>query len=89
MSERSKGETARRALGAASNEHARRLGDLIAAPVLSFADVAVYLDLPVSTIQKLRSRGDGPKWFTIGRRLYVRQADFREWIDAMAKSEAA
>ena len=30
-------------------DRARRLGDLIAAPVLSLVDVAVFLDLPLST----------------------------------------
>lgn len=63
---------------------ARTLGDLLAAPVLSFNDVAVILDLPVSTLDKLRAQGRGPKCFKIGRRLYVRQVYLREWLDRMA-----
>lgn len=70
-------------------ERARRLGDLIAAPALPVADVALFLDLPLSTIDKLRATGKGPRCFKIGRRLYVRQNDLREWLDAMAMSEAA
>lgn len=70
-------------------ERARRLGDLIAAPALPVADVALFLDLPLSTIDKLRAQGKGPKCFRLGRRLYVRQMDLREWLDAMAIAEAA
>jgi predicted DNA-binding transcriptional regulator AlpA len=70
-------------------ERARRLGDLIAAPALPLADVAMFLDLPLSTVDKLRAQGKGPKCFKLGRRLYVRQADLREWLDHMAVAEAA
>jgi predicted DNA-binding transcriptional regulator AlpA len=70
-------------------ERARRLGDLIAAPALPVADVALFLDLPLSTVDKLRAQGKGPKCFKLGRRLYVRQIDLREWLDAMAVTEAA
>ncbi len=70
-------------------ERSRRLGDLIAAPALPLADIALFLDLPLSTVDKLRAQGKGPKCFKLGRRLYVRQADLREWLDAMAIAEAA
>ncbi len=70
-------------------ERARRLGDLIAAPALPVADIALFLDLPLSTMDKLRATGKGPRMFRLGRRLYVRQADLRDWLDAMALSEAA
>jgi hypothetical protein len=70
-------------------ERARRLGDLIAAPALPLADVALFLDLPLSTVDKLRAQGRGPKCFRLGRRLYVRQADLRGWLDRMADAEAA
>ena len=70
-------------------ERARRLGDLIACPALPLVEVALFLDLPVSTIDKLRTQGRGPRTFKIGRRLYVRQTDLRAWIDDLATSEAA
>jgi len=70
-------------------ERARRLADLIAAPALPVSDVALFLDLPLSTMDKLRAQGKGPKCFRLGRRLYIRQADLRDWLDAMALSEAA
>lgn len=63
--------------------------DLIAAPALPVADVALFLDLPLSTMDKLRAEGKGPKCFKLGRRLYVRQVDLRDWLDTMALAEAA
>ena len=70
-------------------ERVRRMSDLINAPALPIADLALFLDLPLSTIDKLRMQGRGPKCFKLGRRLYVRQADLRAWLDVMAESEAA
>lgn len=70
-------------------ERSRRLGDLIAAPALPLADVALFLDLPLSTVDKLRAQGKGPQCFRLGRRLYVRQRDLRDWLDKMAKDEGA
>lgn len=71
------------------DERNRRLGDLIAAPALPLADVALFLDLPLSTVDKLRAQGKGPRTFKLGRRIYVRQVDLRAWLDAMAEREAA
>jgi hypothetical protein len=70
-------------------ERARRMGDLIAAPALPVADVALFLDVPLSTLDKLRAEGRGPHTFKIGRRLYVRQGDMRAWLDRMAAEAAA
>lgn len=69
-------------------ERARRLGDLIAAPVLPLIEVALLLDLPVSTLDKLRAQGRGPHCFRIGRRLYVRRADLGVWLDRLAAEQA-
>jgi hypothetical protein len=70
-------------------ERARHLGALNAAPAMPLADFAAALDLPMSTMEKLRASGKGPRTFKLGRRLYVRQADQRDWLDAMAESERA
>ena len=72
-----------------SEERAHRLADLIGSPVLSWYDVSLYADLPASTLDFLRAQGRGPKCFRLGRRLYVRQCDFRAWIDKMASEETA
>jgi Helix-turn-helix domain len=70
-------------------ERNRRMADLILAPALPIADVAVFCDVPMSTLDKLRAQGRGPRTFKIGRRLFVRQADLRAWFDELAESEAA
>jgi hypothetical protein len=70
-------------------ERARRMPDLIAAPALPITDVALFLDLPLSTIDKLRAEGRGPALFKLGRRLYCRQADLRAWLDRMATEASA
>ena len=62
-------------------ERARRMADLAVIPVLSLADVALFLD-------KLRGAGEGPRCFKIGRRLYVRREHLIEWIDKMSQAEA-
>lgn len=66
-------------------ERARRMGDLIAAPALPLVDIALFLDVPLSTMDKLRAEGNGPRLFKIGRRLYCRQVDLRAWLDTMAE----
>lgn len=66
---------------------ARRMIDLINAPALPVADVALFLDVPLSTIDKLRAEGRGPHTFKIGRRLYVRQNDMRQWLDRLATDD--
>jgi predicted DNA-binding transcriptional regulator AlpA len=72
-----------------STLRAARMPDLLAVPAMPLADVALFLDLPLSTVDKLRAQGKGPKCFRLGRRLYVRQADLRAWLDKMAAAEAA
>ncbi len=66
----------------------RRMPDLLATPALPIADVALYLDVPMSTLDLLRARGQGPKCFKIGRRLYVLQSELRAWLEKMALEAA-
>jgi hypothetical protein len=66
------------------NPQPRSTSELVAAPALPWSDVARLLDLPVSTLDKLRAEGRGPHSFLIGRRLYVRQYDMRAWLDRLA-----
>jgi hypothetical protein len=70
------------------SERFRRMPDLVAAIVLTWDDVALYLDLPVSTLNMLRSQGRGPRTFRLGRRLYVSRADLLKWLTQMAETEA-
>ena len=48
----------------------------------------MLLDIPQSTIDKLSAQGRGPRCFLIGRRLYSRQADLRDWFDRLADEQA-
>jgi len=70
-------------------ERDRRLPDLLALHALPYADAALFLDIPLSTLDKLRAEGNGPRCFKLGRRLYVRQADLRAWLDKMAEQAPA
>ena len=63
--------------------------DLIAAPALPVADVALFLDLTLSTMDKLRAEGQGPRCFRLGCRLYVRRVDLHAWLDKMSERAAA
>ena len=66
------------------------MANFYAAPVLPIADVALFLDLPLSTIEKIRAEGRGPRMFKLGKGACTfAKLIFREWLDAMAKSEAA
>lgn len=69
-----------------AQQTAEPASDALAIPL---SDVARSLNLAESTMGKLRAAGKGPKCFLLGRKLYVRPADARAWIDAMAQSEAA
>ena len=50
----------------------------------STEDAAAYLQLAPGTLTNLRSRGDGPVYCKIGRRVVYRQADLDAWLDAHA-----
>lgn len=50
--------------------------------LLSLADVAGILGVPVATVYNWRSRGDScPPAIKIGRHLRFREADVRTWMD--------
>lgn len=49
--------------------------------LISIAELAHYLDVPVSTIYLWRSRGDGPPGFKVGKRVRYRAADVVKWLE--------
>jgi len=53
-----------------------------AATVVNETAAAQNLGLAVSTIQKLRLRGGGPKFLKLGRAVRYRVADLESWLDA-------
>lgn len=55
-----------------------------------FEDTAVALGLPLSTMEQVHRRGEGPKFFRVGRRLFTTEALIREWqADRIANADAA
>ena len=46
------------------------------------ADVATITGLAEGTLKKLRSEGDTPRMYALGRALYTTHVDLHEWIAA-------
>ena len=57
-------------------------------PLLTTAQVAQYLQVPVATIHQWRYRGEGPRASRVGRHLRWRQRDVDAWLDANTPSAA-
>lgn len=49
--------------------------------LLSPGELASYLGLPVATIYRWRSRGDGPCGMRVGRHVRYRVEDVDRWLD--------
>ena len=49
--------------------------------LLSIADVAELLAVPVSTVYQWRSRGEGPLGFRIGKHVRFRPEDIEAWLE--------
>lgn len=58
-------------------------------PLLTTADVAAYLQVPVATLYQWRLHGDGPRAAKVGRHLRYRQADVDAWLDSQAARDGA
>jgi hypothetical protein len=48
-------------------------------------DIPEALGIPYSLWATVKSEGDGPPLFVIGRRLFVRTTDLRSWLDLKAE----
>ena len=53
-------------------------------PLLSDRDIPLALDISPSGWQKIKSNGDGPRLFSIGKRVFCLTADLRAWIEHLA-----
>lgn len=64
-----------------------RFNDSYVTPVprlqLGFEDAATALALPVSTLEQIHRRGEGPKFFKIGRRLFTTVELIGKWQGEM------
>lgn len=52
--------------------------------LLSPAELADYLSIPVQTIYQWRHRGDGPPGYRVGRHVRYRWTDIQTWLDDQA-----
>lgn len=51
-------------------------------PLLSPAELAAHLDVPVSTLYAWRYHGDGPPGLRVGRHIRYRLQDVEEWLQS-------
>jgi len=51
-------------------------------PLIADSQVHVALDMALSSWHALKAEGGAPPTIAIGRRVYVRTADLRAWLDA-------
>lgn len=49
---------------------------------LDQSQAALFLQLSERTLERLRWRGDGPKFCKLGRRVAYRQVDLLNWAEA-------
>jgi hypothetical protein len=49
-------------------------------PLATPAEVAAEIRKPVKTLAEWRSRGIGPRYYTVGRDVRYRWADVDEWL---------
>ena len=50
---------------------------------LGFEDAAIALALPLSTLEQIHRRGEGPTFFQVGRRKFTTETLIRQWQDEM------
>lgn len=56
--------------------------------LLSPAELAAYLGIPLATIYRWRSRGDGPCGIRVGRHVRYRVEDVERWLDERREQRA-
>ncbi len=56
-------------------------------PVLTLADLADYLQVPVQTLYDLRAKGRGPRGFRVGRCLHFRKSEIEAWLAGLEDSD--
>ena len=55
--------------------------DLMDRRLLRPDEVAAFLGIPLATIYRWRSRGDGPEGIRVGRHVRYRLEDVERWVD--------
>jgi len=57
--------------------------------LLTAAEVADYLGVPIATLYQWRHRGAGPRGLRVGRHLRYRSRDVEEYLVRLANDEQA
>lgn len=50
-------------------------------PLMSPYEVASYLGVPLRTVYRWRTRGEGPRGYRVGRHVRYRIADVERWLE--------
>ena len=56
-------------------------GDVRPSTAAATSSVAVFLGIPLATIYRWRSRGDGPRGIRVGRHVRYRVEEVERWLD--------
>ena len=57
--------------------------------LMTLADLAEFLDVPVATIYGWRHRGEGPRGYRVGRHVRYRRVEVEDWLRAQADTRMA
>jgi hypothetical protein len=55
--------------------------------LLTIAEVSAILRVPVNTLRWWRYRGDGPRFFKLGRHLVTTIGDLRSWLEEQKRGD--
>ena len=58
-------------------------------PVLTLSELAACLAVSVQTLYDLRSKGQGPRGFRVGRELRFRRSEVDSWLGRLEAADAA
>ncbi len=56
-------------------------------PILTLAELADYLHVPVQTLYDLRANGRGPRGFRVGRCLHFRKSEVEAWLAGLEEED--
>jgi hypothetical protein len=73
-------------LAAADASQAQRVVSIWQRPSIPDSDIPEAVGIPPTLWAALKSEGDTPPLFMLGRRLFVKTDDLRTWLDAKAKT---
>ncbi|WP_262406251.1 AlpA family transcriptional regulator [Protaetiibacter sp. SSC-01] len=57
-------------------------------PLMTVEDLSAYLVIPVATLYKWRTLGEGPRGIRIGRHIRYHRSEVQAWLAARAEAVA-